>query len=29
MVNNFLWDVMLKKNNAMDKSFDKPFGEDL
>ena len=29
MVNNFLWDGMLKKNNAMDKSFDKPFGEDL
>jgi hypothetical protein len=25
MVNNFLWDGMLKKNNAMDKKFDKPF----
>lgn len=25
MVNNFLWDGLLKKNDAMDKSFDKPF----
>lgn len=25
MVNNFLWDGLLKKNNAMDKRFDKPF----
>jgi len=25
MVNNFLWDGMLKKNNAMDKRFDKPY----
>lgn len=25
MVNNFLWDGMLTKNNAMDKKFDKPF----
>ena len=25
MVNNFLWDGMLKKNDAMDKCFDKPF----
>lgn len=29
MVNNFLWDGLLKKNNALDKSFDKPYGEDL
>ncbi|HOP63665.1 MAG TPA: NAD(P)H-dependent oxidoreductase [Spirochaetota bacterium] len=29
MVNGFLWDSMLKKNNAMEKSFDKPYGEDL
>ncbi len=25
MVNNFLWDGRFKKNNAMDKSFDKPY----
>jgi len=25
MVNNFLWDGMLKKNNALDKKFDKPY----
>jgi hypothetical protein len=25
MVNNFLWDGMLNKNNAMDKKFDKPY----
>lgn len=29
MVNNFLWDGLLKKNNAMEKCFDKPYGEDL
>lgn len=29
MVNNFLWDGMMKKNNALEKSFDKPYGEDL
>ena len=25
MVNSFLWDYLLKKNNALDKSFDKPY----
>ena len=25
MINNFLWDGMLKHNNAFDKKFDKPF----
>jgi len=25
MVNNFLWDGRLKKNDALDKKFDKPF----
>jgi len=29
MVNGFLWDSMMKKNNATEKSFDKPYGEDL
>ncbi len=29
MVNGFLWDSWMKKNNAMDKSFDKPYGADL
>lgn len=29
MVNGFLWDSWMKKNNAMEKSFDKPYGEDL
>lgn len=29
MVNNFLWDGLMKKNNATDKSFDKPYGKDL
>jgi len=29
MVNGFLWDGLLKKNNAMEKSFDKPYGADL
>ncbi len=29
MVNNFLWDGMMKKNNALDKSFNKPYDENL
>lgn len=29
MVNGFLWDSMMKKNNAMEMSFDKPYGEEL
>lgn len=29
MVNNFLWDGLIKKNNALDKSFDKPYGGNL
>lgn len=29
MVNGFLWDGLMKKNNAMERSFDKPYGEDL
>ncbi len=29
MVNNFLWDGLMKKNNALENSFNKPYGEDL
>jgi hypothetical protein len=29
MVNSFLWDDWMKKNNVIEKSFDKPYGADL
>lgn len=29
IVNKFMWDQWLKKNNALEKSFAKPYGEDL
>jgi hypothetical protein len=29
MVNSFLWDDWMKRNNVIEKSFDKPYGADL